>query len=346
MALFNLNPYHIYHVKSSRPVIIWLAFVSLLIVAMVIVGGATRLTDSGLSITEWKPLLGAIPPLSTHDWLEAFEKYKQIPEYQLVNKGMTLEEFQLIYWWEWAHRFLGRIIGIAYGVPFLFFLIKGYFSNELKIILSVILFLGAIQGYMGWYMVQSGLVDQVDVSHYRLAAHLTLAAIILASCVFIATRLRIHQTHNISFTEGQIFSNSLIILCMIQIISGALVAGLDAGLVYNTWPLMDGVLFPFSNLAMDGIGIFFQDHFSIQFIHRMLAYILAIAVFLYVYWRWEQGVFTRAVSLIFLITLLQISLGILTLIHVVPLNLALLHQLGAFLLLVSLVTHRASFYTI
>ena len=164
---------------------IWLGCVTALIFAMVVVGGATRLTGSGLSITEWKPILGAIPPLSAADWQEAFDKYRAIPQYQLVNKGMSLAEFQVIYWWEWAHRFLGRFIGVAFAIPFLAFAAAGHIRRDLAPSLIALFALGALQGFMGWYMVQSGLVDRVSVSQYRLAAHLGLAAIIYAAMIWV-----------------------------------------------------------------------------------------------------------------------------------------------------------------
>lgn len=311
---------------------------------MVVVGGATRLTDSGLSITEWKPLLGAIPPLSQSDWMEVFDKYKQIPEYHLVNKGMSLEEFKFIFWWEWGHRFLGRIIGLVYAFPFFYFLTRGYLTKGLIILLSGIFILGGIQGYMGWFMVSSGLVERVDVSHYRLAAHLFIAALILAACIWVAARLRMHQKSSFSFSKGSVFVTTLIILCLVQIILGALVAGQDAGMVYNSWPLMAGEILPFHLVETSSVNAFFSDHFTIQFIHRLMAYLLYVAVLIYTLWRMRMGVFIGVSAAIFCIINLQMLIGIMTVIHVVPLDLALLHQFGAFLLLATIVGHRASFY--
>ena len=225
---------------AARPYIqAWLLAVAGLVFAMVIVGGATRLTDSGLSITEWKPILGALPPLNQADWLEAFEKYKQIPEYQVINRGMELGEFKFIFWWEWSHRFLGRFIGLAFFVPMLAFWLTGRLESRLRAPLAGLFILGGLQGLMGWYMVMSGLAERVDVSQYRLAAHLTLAAFIFAGLIWVTLDISQRRTGRVKF--GPL---ALIVLIVLQIFAGALVAGLDAGLTYNTWPLMDGDFIP------------------------------------------------------------------------------------------------------
>ena len=208
---------------------------------MVIVGGATRLTDSGLSITEWQPLLGAIPPFTEAHWLEALEKYRQIPEYQLVNKGMSLEEFKFIYWWEWAHRFLGRIIGLAFFLPFAYFAVTGALNAKTALRCGVLFVLGGLQGALGWYMVASGLVDRVDVSQYRLAAHLTLATVIFGAVLWVAFGLG-QPPRALGGREWiGAADRGLIVL---QVAAGGFVAGLDAGFGYNTWPLMEGALVP------------------------------------------------------------------------------------------------------
>ena len=215
---------------------VWLFAVAGLVIAMIVIGGATRLTDSGLSITEWLPLLGAIPPLSQQDWLLAFEKYRQIPEYELVNKGMTLAEFKFIYWWEWAHRFFGRLIGIAYAVPLFVFWLLGRVPKALLPKLLAILALGGLQGFFGWYMVQSGLVERVDVSHYRLALHLVTAFVILASLLWVAFELAGDQPDDRSHVlqSAQHWTAAAIVAVLfLQVIIGAFVAGLKAGLTHK-----------------------------------------------------------------------------------------------------------------
>ncbi len=209
---------------------------------MVIVGGATRLTDSGLSITEWKPLLGAIPPLSESDWLLAFEKYKLIPEYQVQNRGMSLSEFQFIYWWEWAHRFLGRIIGFAFIVPLVFFIVTKRVASSLWPRLLLLFVLGGLQGALGWYMVSSGLAERVDVSQYRLAAHLTLAVALFAAVVYLA--LTIEDSSKSLWGRGSSVAFGFIALLFLQIAVGGFVAGLDAGHASYTWPKMNDAFIP------------------------------------------------------------------------------------------------------
>lgn len=326
---------------AARPYIVaWLLAVAALVFVMVIVGGATRLTDSGLSITEWKPIIGALPPLSHADWLEAFEKYKQIPEYQVVNRGMALSGFKFIFWWEWGHRFLGRFIGLAFFVPMLAFWLTGRLENRLKAPLAGLFVLGGLQGLMGWYMVMSGLADRVDVSQYRLAAHLTLAALIFAGLIWMALDIGKRPTGRIG-----VGPSALAALIGLQIFSGALVAGLDAGLTYNTWPLMDGDFIP------DGLFSetpawrnLFENILTVQFQHRMLAYLVAIAVIDEArksILRGPEAAELPAWTLI-LIVAVQVALGIATLVTVVPLSLALMHQAGAFLLLAAAIWHLHS----
>ncbi len=304
----------------------WLIFVACLVFAMVIVGGATRLTDSGLSITEWQPLLGAIPPLTHADWQAAFERYKLIPEYTVINSGMTLAEFKFIYWWEWAHRFLGRIIGAVFLLPLLFFA----FTKRLPVgawpRLAAIFVLGGLQGALGWYMVRSGLVDRVDVSQYRLSAHLTLAAIIFTGVVWAALRIGREPLHITERERGAALICGLIIL---QIAAGGFVAGLDAGKGYNTWPLIEGALVP------DGLfpvtpwwRNFFETAMTVQFTHRVIAYVLAVTVTAHTYLAR-----TKSAVLLLAAVLAQVALGIWTLLAMAPLWLSLLHQGGAFLLL-------------
>lgn len=306
---------------------LWLFAVALLVFAMVIVGGATRLTDSGLSITEWRPLLGIVPPLGEADWLAAFEKYKLIPEYSAVNKGMTLEEFKFIFWWEWAHRFLGRIIGAAFLLPFLFLAATGRLARQHWPRLIGLFILGGLQGALGWYMVASGLVERVDVSQYRLAAHLTLAAAIFAAILWVAFGLAVKRRAPEAGRER--WALAIVALIVLQIAAGGFVAGLDAGMGYNTWPLMEGKLVPDGLLAIrPAWRNLFENAMTVQFDHRLIAYVIAIVVAAHAY-----IVRDGAALLLFAAVLLQIVLGIWTLLAQVPLALGLIHQGGALMVL-------------
>ena len=229
--------------RNRKSVKRWLYIVLITLIALVIVGGATRLTDSGLSITEWKPINGVIPPLNAEMWAEEFDKYRQIPEYQQINKGMSLDEFKVIYWWEWAHRALARWVGVIFAVPLLWFWVKGKIENRQKPRFLILLALGGLQGFIGWWMVSSGLTQRVDVSQYRLAVHLTLASIIIAGVTYMARTHAVHHEApaNIKTIKSARF---VMVLILIQIYLGALVAGMDAGLAYNTWPLMDQAIIP------------------------------------------------------------------------------------------------------
>jgi cytochrome c oxidase assembly protein subunit 15 len=313
---------------ASLPAIrLWLVLMAALVFAMAIVGGATRLTDSGLSITEWKPLLGAIPPLNEADWNEAFEKYKRIPEYQIVNRGMPLAEFKFIYWWEWGHRFLGRFIGVAFLLPLVFFAATGRIASVLRGRLAAIFVLGGLQGALGWYMVSSGLVARVDVSQYRLAAHLTLAAAIFAAIVWLTFGLEGKRRRPRSTADW--FAAGIAASTLLQIAAGAFVAGLDAGMGYNTWPLMDGKLVPRGLFAMEpGWRNFFENAMTVQFNHRLLAYAIAIAVMVHAILHSSRGSFILRAAL-----LAQIVIGIATLLAAVPLWLGLVHQGGALVVL-------------
>lgn len=303
----------------------WLIGVAALIFCMVIVGGATRLTDSGLSITEWKPLLGAIPPMSEAHWLDAFQKYQQIPEYQQINKGMTLDQFKFIYWWEWSHRFLGRVIGLAFFLPFAYFAVTGALNRSTAIRCGVLFILGGLQGALGWYMVASGLVDRVDVSQYRLAAHLSLATFIYGAILWVSFGLG-RQRHAPA-NGRQWLALAIAALVLLQIAAGGFVAGLDAGFGYNTWPLIDGAVLPNGLFAAQPWWRnMFENALAVQFNHRMLAY----AIFLLVA---AQALMVRSqASLILMLAVLaQVCLGIWTLLWVVPLWLGLAHQGGALL---------------
>jgi heme a synthase len=310
---------------AARPYIrAWLWTVAILIFAMVVVGGATRLTESGLSITEWQPLLGVIPPLSEADWQLAFEKYKQIPEYSVVNAGMTLADFKFIYWWEWTHRLLGRAIGVVFLVPLAVFWFTGRIESRLLPRLVAIFILGALQGALGWYMVESGLVDRVDVSQYRLAAHLTLATLILGAVLW--TTLDIGRARDgASLDYGSL---GLVALILVQIAAGGFVAGLDAGQGYNTWPLMDGSLIPSGLFAIEPAWRnLFENAMTVQFDHRMIAYAAAVYATILA-WRRHTGPAFVLLAVVFA----QIGLGIWTLLNHAALAQALLHQAGAMVL--------------
>ena len=305
----------------------WLLAIAVLVFCMVIVGGATRLTDSGLSITEWNPLLGAIPPLTGADWQEAFAKYKLIPEFTTLNQSMTLADFKFIYWWEWSHRFLGRFTGVAFFVPLVYFAVTGSIAWRLWPRLIVIFVLGGLQGGLGWYMVASGLVDRVDVSQYRLAAHLTLATIIYGAILWLAFGLGAKR--RMPSNEHERGGLIIAALVLLQIAAGGFVAGLDAGMGYNTWPLMDGQLIPRGLFVIQPWWRnLFENAMTVQFNHRIVAYGLAVMVAGYAY-----VAHTREAALLLAAVMVQIALGIGTLVWQVPLWLGLIHQGGALIVL-------------
>ncbi|MEO6839598.1 MAG: COX15/CtaA family protein [Bradyrhizobium sp.] len=318
-------------VSSARAVRWWLVAVAALIALMVLVGGATRLTESGLSITEWKPLTGALPPLSHEQWTQAFEGYKAIPQYRALNAGMSLSEFKSIFWWEWSHRLLGRVIGVAYLLPFLWFLWRGYLSGELKRRLWGIFALGGLQGVVGWWMVASGLSVRVEVSHYRLATHLVLALLIFAAIVWTLRRLADRPPASANW-RLKTTSVVLLVLTFVQLYLGALVAGLRAGRVYNTWPDIDGAFIPTAaRLFFDQPWWrnLFDNTLTVQFEHRMTAYALFALAVLHavdaVRSRADGAVIRGALWLMAIVTL-QATLGILTLLNQAPIDLALTHQ--------------------
>lgn len=328
---------------ASRPYIqAWLFCICALIFIMVIVGGATRLTGSGLSITEWKPIMGAIPPMSLDDWREAFEKYKQIPQYKEINAGMSLEEFKGIFWWEWGHRFLGRFIGVAFLLPFLFFLFTKRVEPSLKPKLWFLFALGGLQGFLGWYMVASGLVERTDVSQYRLAMHLGLAVVIYGAIFWVALGLGKKQEKGTASKSLNWQAWGLTGLIFLQIIAGAFVAGLKAGKAYNTWPLMDGRFIPNDLFIMQPAWQnLFENVRTVQFDHRMLAYVIAfgvIAHLIYCLLKHDPRV-VKGAGVLTVLTGAQIFLGIITLLQFVPLDLALAHQGGALVLLSGALWH-------
>lgn len=323
---------------SYRALRRWLWCVAALVAAMIILGGATRLTGSGLSITEWNLATGVLPPLTEAAWLAEFEKYKLIPQYKVINQGMSLGEFQFIYFWEWAHRLLGRIIGFAFAIPLAIFWWRGAIDRPLGWKLLVLLFLGGLQGAIGWWMVASGLSVRTDVSQYRLAVHLTLACIIFVALVWVAsTLLPKSEGHG---NRGKVFAVALIMLALVQVFLGAIVAKTNAGLTYNTWPLMDGHFHP----PVDQLFLLkpwwrniFENVLTVQFNHRMLAYALWGAALAYAFYR------ARAMGgwILFGLISLQALLGIVTLLYAVPLGLGLAHQAGAVVVLAYASYHAA-----
>ena len=322
----------------------WLLAIAAMIFAMVVVGGATRLTGSGLSITEWNPIMGAIPPLSSADWQVAFEKYKLSSQYRLQNSGMSISDFQFIFWWEWTHRVLGRAVGVAALMPMALVLIgRGSKSKRMFTMLLAVPVLVGLQGALGWYMVASGLVDRVSVSQYRLAAHLTLAALIFAITFWVYFSL--NQRHRWLGSGAQALALVIAALVLLQIAAGGFVAGLDAGQGYNTWPLMDGAWVPSGLLAAQPWwSNLFENALTVQFDHRMLAYLVFALVTV-------QAMITRQTSanVLLALVLLQALLGISTLLLQVPLPLALFHQAGALVVLAAAVwnlSRQTSIYPI
>jgi cytochrome c oxidase assembly protein subunit 15 len=316
------------------PVRVWLYVVALMVLAILVVGGITRLTASGLSITEWQPISGVIPPLSDADWAAEFANYKLIPQYQLLNQDMTLGGFQYIFWWEWAHRLLARLIGVVFAVPFLVFLVQRRFAWHLALPLAGLFVLGGLQGAVGWWMVSSGLETLTSVSQYRLAAHLGTALLLFLALIWVARRLGPARPLPAATDRGA--ATLLLVLIFIQIIAGAFVAGLDAGKGYNTWPLIDGALVP---NGLDAMAPWwknlFENALTVQFIHRSIAYI--IVLYIGALWLWKRGAggFAGAngwLPRIALLVFLQAALGISTLLLSVPLPLALGHQALAFML--------------
>ncbi|MCB1609331.1 MAG: COX15/CtaA family protein [Xanthomonadales bacterium] len=316
----------------------WLLFCCAVLLALVMLGGATRLTESGLSIVEWKPVTGVLPPIGEQAWSAEFDRYRESPQYAKVNRGMSLSEFKLIFWFEYAHRLLARSLGLVFGLPLLWFWLRGRLPQGTGWPLLGILALGAAQGYMGWYMVKSGLVDIPRVSHYRLAAHLSLALLIYACMFALALRLCWPRLGSTAVYSGhRRLYRILLGVLVVTIVFGAFVAGLRAGLIYNTFPLMAGELIPAQLLALSpGWLNWLENPVTIQFTHRWLA-LSVLALVLWLGWslrRAELGAAQRgALRALLAMTLIQLSLGISTLLLKVPVWLGTLHQGGAVLLL-------------
>ena len=330
--------------SRRRAVRLWLLGVAALVFLTLVVGGATRLTESGLAIVEWKPVTGIVPPLNENSWLAEFEKYQSIPQYQQLNPGMTLGEFKTIYWWEWTHRLLARLTGAAFLLPFVWFLWRGWVARGLRWRLWALFALGAVQGMAGWWMVASGLAGRVSVSQYRLAFHLTLACLIYAALIWTAQRLRpqtiIRVPARIRLTAG-----TFLILVLTQIYFGALVAGLDAGRIYNTLPLIDGAFIPSADRLFFEQPLwrnFFENALTVQFQHRMLGYILLLLALAHLFdvARAKPGTPAYAgARWVALAVIAQAGIGMITLIHAAPISLSLLHQGMAIVLLTIAVWH-------
>lgn len=335
--------------KKNKPIIIWLLTGCTLIFIMVIVGGITRLTHSGLSMSNYKLISGTIPPINEQEWNEAFELYKQYPEYKKLNTHFNLEDFKGIYFWEWLHRVIGRFIGLVFIIPFLYFFIRKKLSKSTLKKCLILLGMGAFQGFLGWYMVKSGLVDRPDVSHYRLAAHLSTAFLTFAYCLWVALDLCYPNRKKINITFRNQIRVSLIIL-IIQIIWGAFVAGLDAGFIHNHWPLMSDGKWVHETVYIEQEPLlknFVEGRSGVQFIHRYLAYFVVGFIF-YLWFKAKKTPITQLQqnglnSLVILVGL-QFFLGVLTLIWAVPVWLGVAHQVGAFLLLAAMTftLHRFS----
>ncbi len=323
--------------RHNRQIAYWLAFCAVLVFAMVILGGVTRLTHSGLSMVQWRPVTGFLPPLGEQAWQETFDNYKKFPEYQKINLGMTLPEFKSIFYYEYSHRVLGRIIGLVFAIPFLYFVVRKRVGRRLFWKLLAMLILGGLQGGLGWYMVKSGLVDRPDVSHYRLAAHLGAALAIYGFILWVMMDLLWPSPRGgaIAGAMGS-YARGLVGAIFLIILSGALVAGLDAGFVYNTFPLMDGGFVPPDMFALSPtVANFLDNRSTVQFDHRLLAELLILAVLAF-WWAARRhgpsGRTAMALNVFLGAAVVQVALGISTLLLVVPVTLAALHQAGALVL--------------
>ncbi len=330
--------------NSNKQLILWLWLILSLTATMVLVGGVTRLTHSGLSMVEWRPLLGAIPPLDEQEWQETFRKYQDFPQYQKLNAGMTLAEFKQIFFWEYLHRLFGRFIGVVFLLPWIWFIIRKQIPDGLNPRLAGLFFLGGMQGLMGWYMVKSGLVDNPAVSHYRLAAHLLLAFAVMVFSLLLIFRLsNRQQAQKTSKASKRLLTLSYIItgVIVLQIVYGAFTAGLKAGFMMNTFPKMNGEWVPALAYSMTPFWHnLIENHFGIQFIHRTLGWLLLFGIGALGLSAWFTPLKAqlnttqhRAINLLLAMTATQFTLGALTIIYVVPLGLATTHQVGASILL-------------
>lgn len=335
--------------KDNKKVIYWLFSGCALIFIMVIVGGITRLTHSGLSISDYKLISGTIPPLNEQEWQEAFDLYKQYPEYQKLHFHFELEDFKDIYFWEWIHRVIGRLIGIVFIIPFLYFLFTKQLTRPTIRKSIVLLFLGGFQGFLGWYMVKSGLVDMPAVSHYRLAMHLVTAFLTFAYCLWVALDLIYPKKKEINTSFRNLLRFGTIVL-IIQIVWGAFVAGLDAGWIHNTWPMMNDGKLIHETVWIEQNPLwrnFVEGKSGVQFVHRYLAYFV-VGIIIYIWYRSRKlsltGLQAKSMNALLILVFLQFLLGVFTLILAVPVWLGVAHQVGAFFLLTGMTyaLHRFS----
>ena len=328
--------------KENNKVIYWLLTGCILIFIMVVVGGITRLTHSGLSISNYKLISGVIPPMNDIEWQEAFDLYKQYPEYQKLNNHFNLQDFKDIYFWEWFHRVIGRFIGLVFLLPFLYFLLTKQLSKSTIKKSIILLGLGAFQGFMGWYMVKSGLVDNPDVSHYRLAAHLTTAFVTFAYTFWVALDL-IYPVNKDINKEFRDFIRFALVVLLIQIIYGAFVAGLDAGFIHNHWPMMSEGKFMHETVFIEQqpwYKNFFEGKSGVQFAHRILAYI--VVFFVIAIWQKSKkmtltSLQSNGILSLLIVVIIQFLLGVFTILYQVPVWLGVAHQVGAFILLSSMI---------
>jgi cytochrome c oxidase assembly protein subunit 15 len=337
--------------KNNKSVIIWLLSGCLLLFIMVVVGGITRLTNSGLSMTDWHLVTDTFPPLTEAKWQETFERYKQFPEYQKINihNDFNLSDYKFIYFWEWFHRFIGRIIGLVFLIPFVYFLAKKRLSTETIKKCIVLLAMGGFQGFLGWFMVRSGLIDNPDVSHFRLSLHLTFAFITFAYTLWVALDLAYPNKATVLIPLRKLARISLFFL-LIQIIFGGFVAGLNAGLIHNHWPLMSDGQFLHDSVFIEKSTWFLnlvEGKSGVQFVHRTLAYVV-VGLILALYFKSKKHVLSslqqKGINALVIIVFLQFTLGVFTLLYAVPLWLGLLHQIMAFFLLTAMTftLHRLS----
>mgnify|MGYP001367110965 FL=1 len=322
------------NLKLNNQISIWLISMFWIISAMIVVGGLTRLTDSGLSITQWQLFSGFLPPLNNAEWFMYFDLYKEIPEFKLQNYDMTMQEFKVIFWWEWAHRFMGRLIGIAFLIPLIYFTFKIKFKELINFyfIFALICF----QGFIGWYMVSSGLIDRVDVSHFRLSVHLLVAFFILSLIFW--NYLKIKVKSNFHNTINIIYPLSFLFLVFLQISIGAFVSGMDAGKIYNSWPLMGNSFFPNDNSISNLFKLSaFSDPSLVQFIHRKLAYLIGLFylyLLFYIYKNKKSDLY-KSVNILGFFIILQIVLGIFTLLYGAEILIASMHQISSIFLVAS-----------
>lgn len=337
--------------KENKSVVIWLLSGCLLLFIMVVVGGITRLTNSGLSMTDWHLVTDTFPPLTEEKWSQAFEEYKKFPEYQKINihNDFQLDDYKFIYFWEWFHRFIGRIIGLVFIVPFIYFLIKKRLSSETLKKCVVLLAMGAFQGFLGWFMVRSGLIDNPDVSHFRLSLHLTFAFITFAYTLWVALDLIYPERSNAIASLQNIARFSLVFL-LIQIIYGGFVAGLNAGLIHNHWPLMSDGQFLHESVQLEKDSWLLrltEGKSGVQFVHRTLAYVVVGLILLLAYKSHKFDLNKNqksGINALVIIVFIQFTLGVFTLLYSVPLWLGLAHQVVAFFLLTAMTftLHRLS----